>query len=133
MRWKKILDLVLQAAAALAVYGNTLDAGFVHDDRLQIEDNPWVKQMQHLPDLVLNPVWGFRTSAPSNFYRPTQMVVYNLIWAASGGNPLLFHLANALFHAMATAALAHFRVEGPWQGTTESSAVLVDLVRPREI
>ncbi len=106
MRWKTILTIILPALAALTVYLNTLDAGFVHDDRLQIEDNPWVKQLQHLPDVALNPVWRFRTSAPSNFYRPTQMVVYNLVWAASGGRPLLFHLTNVLLHATATAALA---------------------------
>jgi tetratricopeptide (TPR) repeat protein len=130
MRWKTLLMLLLPAAAALVVYLNTLDAGFVHDDHLQIEDNPWVKQLRHLPTAVSNPVWRFRTVAPTNYYRPVQMALYNLLWAASGGDPLPFHLANILLHVMATTAvtLLVWRLSG--NRLVASGAALLFAVHP---
>jgi len=106
MRWKTIIALGLPAAAALVVYLGTLGTGFIYDDHLQIEDNPWVKQLRYLPTVVSEPVWGFRTQGPTNYYRPVQMGLYNLLWSVADGDPLPFHLMNVLLHVAATWTLA---------------------------
>jgi tetratricopeptide (TPR) repeat protein len=100
------MAVLLPVGAALLVYLNTLGAGFVHDDNLQIVDNPWVHELRHWPDLVSHPVWAFRTTAGTHYYRPVQMGLYGLLWAAGGGAAWPFHLANLLLHALMTGALA---------------------------
>jgi len=106
MRPKTVLMLALPVFAALAVYSGTLGAGFVYDDHLQIEENPWVKQLRHLPTVVSAPVWRFRTAESTNYYRPLQMGLYNVLWWAGDGSALPFHLLNVLLHAASTALLA---------------------------
>jgi tetratricopeptide (TPR) repeat protein len=100
------MAVLLPVGAALLVYLNTLGAGFVHDDNLQIVGNPWVHELKYWPDLVTNPVWAFRTTAGTHYYRPVQMGLYGLLWAAGGGAAWPFHLANLLLHALTTGALA---------------------------
>ncbi len=102
---KTICMVALPIAAAFIVYFNTLSADFVHDDNVQIVDNPWVHQIKYLPKLVSNPVWSFRSSAPTNYYRPIQMSLYNLLWVVFDGRPMPFHLVNILFHLIMIAAL----------------------------
>ncbi len=97
---RQILMLAPALLAALAIYANTLDADFVYDDREQIVANPWVRSLEHLPRLLIEPVWGFRTTEPTNYYRPIQMVLYNLLWVATGGSPSAFHLANVVLHLL---------------------------------
>jgi len=104
--WRQLLFLLVPAAAAFAVYANTLDAGFVYDDSAQIVHNPWVNELRHFPKAVTRPVWAFHTNLPTNYFRPFQMGAYNLMWNASGGSPLVFHLVNVLFHVVATSAVA---------------------------
>jgi Tfp pilus assembly protein PilF len=96
----------LPVVAALLVHGGTLRGEFVHDDTLQIVQNPWVKELRYLPRVVTRSVWAFRTSQATNYYRPVQMGLYNLLWVGSGGNPHVFHLANLALHLGTTAALA---------------------------
>jgi len=92
--------------AAVAVYVNTLGAEFVWDDNVQIVNNPWVQELRHLPQAASSPVWAFKNTELTNYFRPIQMGAYNLLWVTSGGSPLAFHLANVLLHALVAAALA---------------------------
>jgi tetratricopeptide (TPR) repeat protein len=130
MRWKTIVTLALPAAAALVVYLNTLGAGFVYDDHLQIEDNPWVRQLRHLPKVVSQPVWRFRSAESTNYYRPVQMFAYNLLWASAGGSPLPFHLANVTLHVAATIALALLVLRLTRDGSVAAAAALLFAVHP---
>jgi len=106
--------LALPALAAALAYLNTLGADFVYDDLHQIVENPWVKSPRFLAEIVSRPVWAFQTTAPTNYWRPVQMGLYNLLWFASSGSPLAFHGVNVLLHVLTTAAVALlvFRLSG---------------------
>ena len=91
--------LLAAAFLALAVYAPTLRGTFVYDDRDLIVQNPWVHELSDLPSAFTRPMWSFRTSAPTNYYRPLPVAVYTLLWVAGGGTPWPFHLLNVLLHA----------------------------------
>ncbi len=97
MQFVPILILLL---VSFAVYFNTLYNGFVYDDNGQIVENPWIKNVKHLPDIFSKGVWSFQ-AAPSmaNYYRPLMHFIALVNYHAFGLKPWGFHLANILFHA----------------------------------
>lgn len=117
-------------AAGVIVYLNSLGAGFVYDDNQQIVDNPWVHDLRLLPRLLTHTVWAFKTGGPVNYYRPVQMGLYNLLWTASGGNPLPFHLANLLLHLAVTAGLFFLVRRLSRSGLPAMGAALLFAVHP---
>ncbi len=104
-RWVTLAWAAAPLLAAILVYLNALGGDFVYDDNEQIVNNPWVHELRHLPDVLLRPVWAYKTAHPAAYYRPVQMGLYNLLWAAFGQNPLPFHLVNLLFHLLSVALL----------------------------
>ena len=97
------LAILVPALAALLLYVNTLDGEFVHDDNLQIVQNPYVHHSRYLPQLLGSSVWAFRTNQPTNYYRPIQMGLYNVLWLRFDGSPLPFHVATAPCSAISSA------------------------------
>jgi Flp pilus assembly protein TadD len=98
---------LVPAFLALLIFGNTLGGAFVYDDRDLIAQNPSVHDLRELPRALTRPMWSFRTSAPTNYYRPLPVAAYTLLWVAGGGAPWPFHLLNVLLHALnATLAAA---------------------------
>lgn len=128
--WRSWAWAVVPPLAALAVYSNTLDAEFVYDDVQQIVKNPWVKELRHLPHTLTQPVWAFHTAIPTNYYRPVQMGLYNLLWTASGGTPFLFHAANVLLHVLNTLVFASLIRRVSTDRTTAFGAALLFAVHP---
>ncbi len=128
--WRRLLFTLLPALAAFAVYANTLDAEFVYDDGAQIVYNPWVRELRNLPKAISRPVWAFNTSIPTNYFRPLQMGAYNLMWAATGGRPFLFHLVNVLLHMTASVALARLILAVTRDPTVAGGAGLLFAVHP---
>lgn len=91
----------LLAAAVLAVYGFTLGFGFVFDDHLQIERNPWLNSPDGLRLFLTRPFWGFnREQGPlgSNYYRPAFGAFDSLLAHVYGFNPTAFHAASVALH-----------------------------------
>ncbi|HYS78997.1 MAG TPA: hypothetical protein VEO94_09170, partial [Candidatus Dormibacteraeota bacterium] len=66
------------SAVAFAVFARTLAFEFVYDDVRQILGNPWIWNARYLPSLLTKAVWSFKGEAPSNYYRPVQMLLYFL-------------------------------------------------------
>ena len=99
---KYLSVLALPMLAAVLVYANTLGGGFVHDDTSQILENPWVKDLGKLPSAIANPVWAFKYTSPTNYYRPVQMGLYNLLWAVADGAAWPFHALNVFLHTLNT-------------------------------
>jgi protein O-mannosyl-transferase len=99
------LWLALPLCAAFLVYFNALSGEFVYDDNDQLLKNPWVHELRYLPDLLARPVWAYQTTEPTNYYRPVQMGLYNLLWAAFGPDPFYFHVLSLLFHLLCTSGL----------------------------
>ena len=92
--------VVAIAAVSFAVYFNALFNGFVYDDNVQIVQNPWIRDVSHLPDIFSKGVWSFmpvQTFSP--YYRPLMQILYLLNYHIFGLKAWGFHLVNILFHA----------------------------------
>ncbi|CAG4982056.1 unnamed protein product [Parnassius apollo] len=102
------MDQWMTAASALLaflLYYNTLDAGFVYDDRRAILSNPDVIGHTSVKALFENDFWGTPLSDPGSHgsYRPLCVASYRLNYALSGFKPWSYHFLNVLFHTTATA------------------------------
>ncbi|XP_004929501.1 protein O-mannosyl-transferase TMTC2 [Bombyx mori] len=97
---------VTAASALLAflLYYNTLDAGFVYDDRRAILSNPDVIGHTPLWSLFENDFWGTPLSDPGSHgsYRPLCVATYRLNYAFGGFKPWSYHFLNIIFHCTAT-------------------------------
>ncbi|XP_045768202.1 protein O-mannosyl-transferase TMTC2-like isoform X1 [Maniola jurtina] len=98
---------VTAASSLLAVllYYNTLDAGFVYDDRRAILSNPDVIGHTPIKALFENDFWGTPLTDPGSHgsYRPLCVATYRLNYVFSGFKPWSYHFLNILFHSIATA------------------------------
>jgi hypothetical protein len=94
--------LVIIVVFAFGVYFNALYNGFVYDDELQVLENPWIKDVRHLPDIFSKSVWSFYYVNAANYYRPLMHVIYMLNYYVFGLTPWGFHLVNILFHVANT-------------------------------
>lgn len=97
------LPLAIAVALACAAYANSLLNGFVYDDIDQVVKNPWIRDFRHLPEILARPVWGFKGSGPTNYYRPAMHVSYMATYHLFGLRPWGFHLVNVALHAAVTA------------------------------
>ncbi len=129
-RVKRRIVWLLPAAAALLVYGNTLNGEFVFDDTSLILENPWVKELRLLPHALTHPVWAFKVTTPTNYYRPLPMGLLNLLWAGSGGQPWAFHAWSVLLHAANCVALALLVRRLAGDDVLAASAALLFAVHP---
>jgi len=96
--------LAVVALAALLPYLSSLGNGFALDDVPIIRENPNLHDVGNWRLQWLVPYWPtFGTQL--GLYRPLASWGYALQWAATGGEPWLFHTVNVLLH-VATSVLA---------------------------
>ncbi|XP_063822931.1 protein O-mannosyl-transferase TMTC2-like [Ostrinia nubilalis] len=90
---------------AFLLYYNSLDAGFVYDDRRAILSNPDVIGHTPIEALFENDFWGTPLSDPGSHgsYRPLCVATYRLNYAFSGFKPWSYHFLNVILHCTATA------------------------------
>ncbi|KAK6636502.1 hypothetical protein RUM43_010163 [Polyplax serrata] len=91
--------------AGFLSYYNTLDAGFVYDDRRAILNNQDVLSTSPLSNIWYNDFWGtpIRSSGSHGSYRPLCVLSFRLNYFLGGGfRPFGFHLVNVLLHAICT-------------------------------
>jgi len=97
---KNYLILAVFIVLIVLFYGNTLlNDGFVFDDVIQIENNPYVHSLQYLPKAVTSCQWEYSNKGCEGrtlYYRPTFFVSTILTWQISP-NPWAFHLVNLLY------------------------------------
>src|SRR5215203_4534778 len=106
---RTFLGTALIAFAVLAVYGGTVGFGFVFDDHVQIERNPWLRHPDGFRLFLTRPFWGFypdRGPAPSNYYRPVFGFADSLVARIWGLQPAAFHAASVLLHAAVSLLVA---------------------------
>jgi len=95
----KFIPILILLLVSFAVYYNALFGAFVYDDKSQIVDNPWIRDISNIPTIFSRSVWSFRSGAAIlQYYRPLMHIVYMLTYSLFGLNPLGFHLVNILFH-----------------------------------
>ncbi len=93
---------LLLVLASLAVYQHVRDFGFVHDDHVQLEANPWLRGPAKIVELFRQPLWGFlgERGEASNYYRPLFGVANAVQWRLFDGSPAGFHLVSLLLHVL---------------------------------
>jgi protein O-mannosyl-transferase len=109
---------LLIIATILLCYANTLDNAFIHDDRIEILDNPYIRDVSHIPRLFASPAWAFRSTADqrvgSNYYRPLQYLTYACLYRLSGPSPWVFHLWKLILHT-SVCLLFYYLVARAWK------------------
>ncbi|XP_053612802.1 protein O-mannosyl-transferase Tmtc2 [Plodia interpunctella] len=92
------------AAVAFLLYYNTLDAGFVYDDRRAILSNPDVMGHTTTGGMFNHDFWGTPLNDPGSHgsYRPLCVLSYRINYIFSGFKPYTYHLINVLLHCTAT-------------------------------
>ena len=93
---KYAVPLCLFAFAAL-LYANSLNNGFVLDDRSLVERNPLIQRLGRIPVLFQSDYW--EPKLKSGLYRPVVMTTYALNFAVGKRNPKGYHLINIGLHA----------------------------------
>jgi tetratricopeptide (TPR) repeat protein len=98
----KFIPIVILVLVSFGVYFNALFCDFVYDDKVQILENPWIKNIGNIPAIFSRSVWSFQSDMPSNYYRPLMHIVYMINYHLFGLKPWGFHLVNILFHCGVT-------------------------------
>ncbi|MBI5641949.1 MAG: tetratricopeptide repeat protein [Deltaproteobacteria bacterium] len=89
------------AAAAFAVYGQTLKNGFVYDDNHIILANIWVTDFKYVPEILTSStIFADPLRSASNTYRPFLFILFAIEHFLFGFNALGFHLLNVILHAL---------------------------------
>lgn len=101
--WLRETGAAAAALLAVAVYANTLDNGFVYDDRTVVLANPALRDARDWRAILLTPSWAPRTEA-AIAYRPLSSWTLAVDRALHGDRPRGYHAANVALHA-ANAAL----------------------------
>ncbi len=81
----------------LAVYGNTLNHGFVWDDTDIIVDNPQIEKLSNIPSLFLS---EDKIEGATGYYRPMTYVSFAIDRAIWGLNPVGFNITNLALHIL---------------------------------
>ena len=88
---------LLIAVISAIVYANSINNGFVYDDKTSIIDNPYIRDIKNIPASFIQP--DYLTSAGiRNHYRPLVVVSHTLNYAIDNLNPAVFRITNLLFH-----------------------------------
>jgi Flp pilus assembly protein TadD len=99
-KWIPALIILIIFLVSFAVYFNTLSNDFVYDDKGQVLDNQWIRNVKYIPDVFSKSVWSFLGETTiSNYYRPLMHLIFMFNYYVFGLNPWGFHLVNIVFHA----------------------------------
>ena len=82
------------AGLSLLAHGNALHNPFVYDDRTEILNNPSIRTLANLPQLLTH-----------TLARPITNFSYALDYQLSGVDPTAYHATNLLLHALASVLL----------------------------
>jgi tetratricopeptide (TPR) repeat protein len=103
-RARRLLPLLILAAAVLLPYLNSLGNGFHWDDHHHVLENPSIRDAGNLPRFFTDPS-TFSRDPGIQMYRPLLMVTYALNFAAGESRGWGYHLVNMILHLMVTLLL----------------------------
>lgn len=94
------LAIALGAATlVLAAYANSLNSPFHFDDFHSVEDNVWLKSLEHLPRYFTDTA-VFSPLEENRAYRPVLLISFAISHALGGGALWGYHLVTMLLHAL---------------------------------
>jgi len=102
MRFRHATPGLLLAAIIGIVFGASLAGEFVWDDRPLIADNPMIRDLDSIGQLLTSSFWetGDRHDRFRSFFRPVVSASYAADYALWGLEPLGFRITNLLLHAI---------------------------------
>jgi Flp pilus assembly protein TadD len=123
---------VLLAAITLAVFGRTINNGFVnYDDDVYVYNNPAIQQ-----GLTLNGIgWAFTHVVAGNWH-PLTMISYMVDYQLHGLNPGGYHLTNVLLHTVAVILLFLVLEEmtgAPWRSAFVAAVFAIHPLRVESV
>ncbi len=121
----------LAFVAAVAVYGGTLDNGFVWDDQLHVVGDPFASDATNLAVLFSREFWKGSASVEGSG-RPVLLfsfLVDRAYWGDVAGG---YHLTNILLHGAASAALAGFAAAALASPAAGAAAGLLFALHPAQ-
>ncbi len=88
--------------APVLLFSSNLDGTWILDDHYQIEENPYVRSVKHIPRIWTTRVWESTSleSTGSDIYRPVFLTSYILDSYLFALAPWACHLLNNLLHAL---------------------------------
>ncbi len=93
---RPLLAILFLVAAVFIVYLPALDAQFIWDDNFLVRDNGLIRS----PIFVLEAFRHTLFGGQSNFYRPSQTLVYIADYWLGGNQPFIYHFTSILIHAL---------------------------------
>ncbi len=98
-----MVGLAVVLGVVFLAYCNTLGFDFVHDDRMQILGNTWLRSWKYLPRYFTADVWAFEHPVfRGTFYRPIFLLWFRLQYLVFGLKPWGWHLCTVLCHVGVT-------------------------------
>ena len=99
-----LLTFILAALAALAVFQNSLDGGFVIDDGSAIRTNADLRPETPISALFWHDFWGRPIDAVTSVksYRPLTVLTFRANFAMHGLDVKGYHIVNVVLHAACT-------------------------------
>ncbi|MDD4616525.1 MAG: tetratricopeptide repeat protein [Alphaproteobacteria bacterium] len=91
------LPYVILAVCVFAAYANVFANEFVFDDDLIIVMNSWIKDWDHIGDILTGSTTG-GVHILGGFYRPLQVLLYLFCYQLGGGDAFWFHALNTALH-----------------------------------
>lgn len=121
-----LLVAIAVGVIAAAFFAPAIGGEWIYDDRRLIAQNPYIHSFDWIGRWLTTDFWDVaedmaRSGRRMLYWRPTVTASYAVDWQVGGGSPLVFHLMNSLYHALA-AALA-FVVLRRWIGALWPAAI----------
>ncbi len=95
-------SVLIMLISALA-YLNTVPNGFVWDDRYLIEQNPYLRSLDHVPSYFVSS--RTQGSYDMKVYRPLRQAMFNVEYQLFGAKPAGYHVMNVILHSLNALAL----------------------------
>lgn len=93
---------LLVGLIAAGIYLNALGNQFAYDDVHIVVQNTVVQSLDSLPDALTRPWWPGSYGRELGLWRPASTAALSLQYAASDGDPWLFHTVNVILHVIAS-------------------------------
>ncbi|MBP7055607.1 MAG: tetratricopeptide repeat protein [Candidatus Omnitrophica bacterium] len=96
-RLNNIIAVIIIILLGFAVYANSLANGFVYDDELVVNKNPFISSFKNLKHLFT----GYYFAGSGEFtYRPMVTLTYMIDSGLWESNPFGYHLTNVFIHLL---------------------------------
>ncbi|OGW28375.1 MAG: hypothetical protein A2X59_02540, partial [Nitrospirae bacterium GWC2_42_7] len=84
---------------SILVYSNSINNGFVWDDRGTIVSNTSITSIKNIPSFFTTDQWKITGNPSSSYYRPLANTFWTLEFQLWGNGPLGYHITSIILHA----------------------------------